>query len=58
MPTPAQPKYEPAQLALTDSAARQLANATKSRAQLDTITRRWLVQMLPWMSMRRPSKIP
>lgn len=49
MPTPAQPKYEPAQLALTDSAARQLANATKSRAQLDTITRRWLVQMLPWV---------
>ena len=49
MPTPAQPKHEPAQLALTDSAARQLANATKSRAQLDTITRRWLVQMLPWV---------
>lgn len=49
MPTPALPKDAPAQLALTDDAARQLANATKSRAQLDTITRRWLVQMLPWV---------
>ena len=49
MPTPAQTQPEPAHLALTDAAARQLANATKSRAQLDTITRRWLVQMLPWV---------
>ena len=49
MPTSAAPKSEPAQLALTDAAARQLANATKSRAQLDTITRRWLVQMLQWV---------
>ena len=42
-------KARAAHLALTDAAARQLANATKSRAQLDTITRRWLVQMLPWV---------
>ncbi len=34
--------------ALADGAARQLANATKSKAQLETITPRWLVRMLPW----------
>ncbi len=39
----------PANLALTDAAARQLTNATKSTAQLDTITPRWLVQMLHWV---------
>lgn len=38
----------PAQLALTDAAARQLANATKTSAQLSTITPRWLVRMLAW----------
>lgn len=38
----------PGQLALTDVAARQLANATKSTAQLDAITPRWLVRMLHW----------
>ena len=40
---------EPVHLALTDDAARQLTNATKSTAQLETITPRWLVQMLPWV---------
>ena len=40
---------EPASLALTDAAARQLTNATKSTAQLDTITPRWLTQMLQWV---------
>jgi hypothetical protein len=38
----------PGQLALTDVAARQLANATKTTAQLDTISPRWLVRMLAW----------
>src|SRR5260221_542188 len=38
----------PPQRALTDAAARQLANATKTRAQLDTITPRWLIRMLSW----------
>lgn len=37
-----------AQLTLTDAAARQLANATKTSAQLSTITPRWLIRMLPW----------
>jgi Phage capsid-like protein len=36
------------QRALTDVAARQLTNATKTTAQLETITPRWLVRMLSW----------
>ncbi len=37
------------QLALTDAGARQLANATKTTAQLETITPRWLIRMLEWV---------
>lgn len=37
------------QRALSDSAARQLANATKTAPQLATITPRWLVQLLQWI---------
>jgi hypothetical protein len=33
---------------LNESAARQLANATKTRAQWSGITPRWLVSFLPW----------
>ena len=39
----------PVNLALTDAAARQLTNVTKSTAQLDTITPRWLTKMLQWV---------
>ncbi|TWH76723.1 hypothetical protein LX59_00768 [Azomonas agilis] len=35
-------------LALGDSAARQLANATKTVPQLSTISPRWLVHLLQW----------
>jgi hypothetical protein len=35
--------------ALSDVAARQLANATKTVAQLSTITPRWLVHLLQWV---------
>jgi hypothetical protein len=35
--------------ALSDSAARQLANATKTPAQMDSITPRWLVHLLQWV---------
>ncbi|HUR74022.1 MAG TPA: family 2A encapsulin nanocompartment shell protein [Sporichthya sp.] len=35
--------------ALSDSAARQLANATKTPAQMDLITPRWLVHLLQWV---------
>src|SRR6201986_1044860 len=35
--------------ALTDSAARQLANTTKTPPQLTAITPRWLVQLLSWV---------
>jgi hypothetical protein len=33
---------------LSDAAARQLANATKTAPQLATITPRWLVRLLQW----------
>lgn len=36
-------------LALGDSAARQLANATKTVAQMSTITPRWLVRCMSWV---------
>jgi hypothetical protein len=42
------PTTTPVQMALTDAAARQLANATKTSAQLNTITPRWLVRMMQW----------
>ncbi|AFY61732.1 family 2A encapsulin nanocompartment shell protein [Synechococcus sp. PCC 6312] len=40
---------EPQQLALGDVAARQLANATKTVPQLETISPRWLVRLLHWL---------
>jgi hypothetical protein len=36
-------------LALSDSAARQLANATKTVAQMSTISPRWLVRLMNWV---------
>jgi hypothetical protein len=39
----------PPQLALSDVAARQLANATKTPPQMSTITPRWLTHLLPWV---------
>jgi hypothetical protein len=39
----------PEATALGDSAARQLANATKTTAQLSTISPRWLVHLLQWL---------
>lgn len=39
------------QRALSDAAARQLANATKTVPQLTTITPRWLVHLLPWIGV-------
>jgi hypothetical protein len=36
-------------LALSDAAARQLANATKTVPQLSTISPRWLVHFLQWL---------
>jgi Phage capsid-like protein len=48
MPKAATTPAEPVNLALTDAAARQLANATKTTAQLTTITPRWLVRLLQW----------
>jgi hypothetical protein len=39
----------PGQLALSDNAARQLANATKTAPVLSTISPRWLVHLLQWL---------
>ena len=39
----------PEATALGDNAARQLANATKTTAQLSTISPRWLVHLLQWL---------
>jgi len=39
----------PAQLALSDNAARQLANATKTAPTLSTISPRWLTHLLQWI---------
>ncbi len=39
----------PAQLALGDVAARQLANVTKTVPQLATLSPRWLVHLLQWV---------
>lgn len=36
-------------VALSDAGARQLANATKTTAQLTTISPRWLVRLLQWV---------
>ena len=43
------PSEEPVNLALSDAAARQLANATKTTAQLDIISPRWLTRLLQWV---------
>jgi len=40
---------ETVQSALSDAAARQLANTTKTVPQLSTITPRWLVHLLQWV---------
>lgn len=41
-------EHTPSQLALSDNAARQLANATKTVPILSTITPRWLTHLLQW----------
>jgi hypothetical protein len=43
------PVNETPRLALSDAAARQLANATKTVAQMSTITPRWLVRLMHWV---------
>ncbi len=46
----------PEATALSDTAARQLANATKTTAQLSTISPRWLVHLLQWLPGTLPSE--
>lgn len=42
-------KQTETRLALSDAGARQLANATKTTAQLVTISPRWLVRLMQWV---------
>ena len=42
-------KAHPVHTTLGDNAARQLANATKTTAQLSTISPRWLTHLLQWV---------
>lgn len=54
-------------LSLSDHGARQLANATKTTAQMVTISPRWLTRLLPWVpveagiyrlnKVRRPEEV-
>ena len=41
----------PQSVSLGDAAARTLANATKTVPQMATITPRWLVHLLSWVSV-------
>jgi hypothetical protein len=43
------PENAPPNLALSDASARKLANATKTTAQMSTITPRWLVRFMDWV---------
>ncbi len=47
--TPPTPDEAPRQLSLSTAAARNLATTTKSRPQMQGITPRWLLKMLPWV---------
>ncbi|HYO56804.1 family 2B encapsulin nanocompartment shell protein, partial [Archangium sp.] len=44
-------EVEQQQLSLSTAAARQLATTTKSRPQMQGITPRWLLRMLPWVEV-------
>lgn len=42
-------RYEEQQLSLAPAAARNLATTTKSQPQMQEITSRWLLKLLPWV---------
>ena len=49
---PLEPGIEPPQLSLGTAAARNLATTTKSAPQMQGITSRWLLRVLPWVEAR------
>jgi len=51
MKTGSDGENEKQQLSLSTLAARQLATTTKSRPQMQGITPRWLLRMLPWVEV-------
>ncbi len=44
-------EVEKQQMSLGTAAARQLATTTKSRPQMQGISPRWLLRMLPWVQV-------
>ncbi|MFF7264505.1 family 2B encapsulin nanocompartment shell protein [Streptomyces sp. NPDC008159] len=46
------PADEPHRTSLSTRAARQLATTTKSAPQMQAITSRWLLRMLPWVDVK------
>ena len=48
-PQSSQPQLSPPQLSLSTAAAANLATTTKSVPQMQEITSRWLLRMLPWV---------
>jgi CRP-like cAMP-binding protein len=50
MTTTTTPIEPPHQLSLSTAAARKLATTTKSRPQMQGITPRWLLKILPWVA--------
>ncbi|MFC8919130.1 family 2B encapsulin nanocompartment shell protein [Streptomyces sp. NPDC057116] len=49
---PEAPAEPPAQSSLSTAAARNLATTTKSAPQMQEITSRWLLRMLPWVETK------
>ena len=49
---PVEPGTESPQLSLGTAAARNLATTTKSAPQMQGITSRWLLRVLPWVEAR------
>ncbi len=46
-----QPRLSPEQLSLSTAAARNLATTTKTQPQMQGITSRWLLRVLPWVEV-------
>ncbi len=50
--SPEAPPAQPAQASLSTAAARNLATTTKSAPQMQEISSRWLLRMLPWVETK------
>ena len=52
MTDPGEPRIDDPQLSLGTAAARNLATTTKSQPQMQGISSRWLLKVLPWVEAR------